>query len=154
MNEKLYSLLAELGEQLKESDEVKEYAAAREEYSADRGISEKVAEYNVQRMVYDQESSKDEKDTLLIEQIKARMDALYDDEALYSRRGRSEQAVRRDQPRASGLCSSRKRAGLRRRLRELRGLPLKQLPKRLYTPFPCGRRDYVPGGNLLWLCHR
>ena len=31
MNEKLYSLLAELGEQLKESDEVKEYAAAREE---------------------------------------------------------------------------------------------------------------------------
>ena len=79
MNEKLYSLLAELGEQLKESDEVKEYAAAREEYSADRGISEKVAEYNVQRMVYDQESSKDEKDTLLIEQIKARMDALYDE---------------------------------------------------------------------------
>lgn len=79
MNEKLYSLLAELGEQLKESDEVKEYAAARQEYSADRGISEKVAEYNVQRMVYDQESSKDEKDTLLIEQIKARMDALYDE---------------------------------------------------------------------------
>lgn len=79
MNEKLYSLLAELGEQLKESDEVKEYAAAREEYSADRSISEKVAEYNVQRMVYDQESSKDEKDTLLIEQIKARMDALYDE---------------------------------------------------------------------------
>lgn len=79
MNEKLYSLLAELGEQLKESDEVKEYAAAREEYSADRGISEKVAEYNVQRMVYDQKSSKDEKDTLLIEQIKARMDALYDE---------------------------------------------------------------------------
>ena len=79
MNEKLYSLLAELGEQLKESDEVKEYAAAREEYSADRGISEKVAEYNVQRMVYGQESSKDEKDTLLIEQIKARMDALYDE---------------------------------------------------------------------------
>lgn len=79
MNEKLYSLLAELGEQLKESDEVKEYAAAREEYSADRGISEKVAEYNVQRMVCDQESSKDEKDTLLIEQIKARMDALYDE---------------------------------------------------------------------------
>ena len=79
MNEKLYSLLAELGEQLKESDEVKEYAAAREEYSADRGISEKVAEYNVQRMVYDQESSKDEKDTLVIEQINARMDALYDE---------------------------------------------------------------------------
>ena len=33
----------------------------------------------MQRMVYDQESSKDEKDTLLIEQIKARMDALYDE---------------------------------------------------------------------------
>ena len=58
---------------------MKEYLAARDAYASDRAISEKVAEYNVQRMVYEQESAKDEKDTLLLDQIRMRMDALYEE---------------------------------------------------------------------------
>ena len=74
MTDKMTSLVNDLGEELRESAEVREYLAARDAYAADRAISEKVAEYNVQRMVYEQESAKDEKDTLLLDQIQKRMD--------------------------------------------------------------------------------
>ena len=77
MTDKMTSLVNDLGEELRESAEVREYLAARDAYAADRAISEKVAEYNVQRMVYEQESAKDEKDTLLLDQIQKRMDDLY-----------------------------------------------------------------------------
>ena len=76
MTDKMTSLVNDLGEELRESGQVKEYLAARDAYASDRAISEKVAEYNVQRMVYEQESAKDEKDTLLLDQIRMRMDAL------------------------------------------------------------------------------
>ena len=79
MTDKMTSLVNDLGEELRESGQVKEYLAARDAYASDRAISEKVAEYNVQRMVYEQESSKDEKDTLLLDQIRMRMDALYEE---------------------------------------------------------------------------
>ena len=79
MTYKITSLVNDLGEELRESGQVKEYLAARDAYASDRAISEKVAEYNVQRMVYEQESAKDEKDTLLLDQIRTRMDALYEE---------------------------------------------------------------------------
>ena len=79
MTDKMTSLVNDLGEELRESGQVKEYLAARDAYASDRSISEKVAEYNVQRMVYEQESAKDEKDTLLLDQIRMRMDALYEE---------------------------------------------------------------------------
>ena len=79
MTDKMTSLVNDLGEELRESGQVKEYLAARDAYASDRAISEKVAEYNVQRMVYEQESAKDEKDTLLLDQIRMRMDALYEE---------------------------------------------------------------------------
>ena len=53
MTDKMTSLVNDLGEELRESAEVREYLAARDAYAADRAISEKVAEYNVQRMVYE-----------------------------------------------------------------------------------------------------
>ena len=77
MTDKMTSLVNDLGEELRESAEVREYLAALDAYAADRAISDKVAEYNVQRMVYEQESAKDEKDTLLLDQIQKRMDDLY-----------------------------------------------------------------------------
>ena len=52
MTDKMTSLVNDLGEELRESGQVKEYLAARDAYASDRAISEKVAEYNVQRMVY------------------------------------------------------------------------------------------------------
>ena len=79
MTDKMTSLVNDLGEELRESGQVKEYLAARDAYASDRAIREKVAEYNVQRMVYEQESAKDEKDTLLLDQIRMRMDALYEE---------------------------------------------------------------------------
>ena len=60
MTDKMTSLVNDLGEELRESAEVREYLAARDAYAADRAISEKVAEYNV-----------------LLDQIQKRMDDLY-----------------------------------------------------------------------------
>ena len=79
MTDKMTSLVNDLGEAMRVSGQVKEHLAARDAYASDRAISEKVAEYNVQRMVYEQESAKDEKDTLLLDQIRMRMDALYEE---------------------------------------------------------------------------
>lgn len=108
MTDKMTSLVNDLGEELRESAEVREYLAARDAYAADRAISEKVAEYNVQRMVYEQESAKDEKDTLLLDQIQKRMDDLYGEitendvmKRYGGRRGRRQYAVRQ---RSTGFC--------------------------------------------------
>ncbi len=75
--------ISELIEKLKllitESEVLKEYTAARDEYSADKALSQMTSEYNAQLFILENESKggEDEKDDLLISSVKARLDKLY-----------------------------------------------------------------------------
>lgn len=77
MNEQLKALTEQLKAALAETNEVKEYIAARDAYMTDGELLTLVNEYNVQTKVYDTESAKAEPDQLLLASIKARIEALY-----------------------------------------------------------------------------
>lgn len=77
MNEQITALTEQLKAALEETNEVKEYLAARDAYMTDGELITLVNEYNVQTKVYDDESSKTEPDQLLLASIKARIEALY-----------------------------------------------------------------------------
>jgi len=77
MNQKLREKFEEFLTLLEADSDIIEYKAAREAYENDTNIISKVNEYNVQASILEQESKKPEKDTLLIESIKKRIDDLY-----------------------------------------------------------------------------
>lgn len=76
MNTNTAKLINDLKEALVNEEAVKEYLAARDAYVADKTIVTLANEYNVQREVYENESAKAEKDTLLLTSIKSRLDTL------------------------------------------------------------------------------
>ncbi len=78
MNDKTARLTEELRSALAEEEAVKNYLAAKEAYVADKDIVKLANEYNVQREIYETESAKEEKDVLLLDSVKARLDKLYE----------------------------------------------------------------------------
>ncbi len=78
MTDYLKTLLDSVGVALQDDDTVKEYNAAREEYIADTEITSAVSEYNVQRMLLDEQQMKPDADQTLVESISARVEALYE----------------------------------------------------------------------------
>lgn len=77
MTESIKTLTEKLKEEIASSQTVIEYLRAREAYQTDSVITTMVNEYNVQGSVYEQESQKEPKDTLLLTSIKTRMEELY-----------------------------------------------------------------------------
>ena len=78
MENYLKTLLDTFGTALKEAEPVLEYTAAREAYMADTEITAAVNEYNVQRMLLEEQQIKPDADATLIESIEARVNKLYD----------------------------------------------------------------------------
>lgn len=78
MDNYLKTLIANLGEALQQDSAVVEYNAAREVYSNDTEITGAVSEYNVQRMLLDEQRAAEEPDTVLIESMENRINALYE----------------------------------------------------------------------------
>jgi len=77
MNENLKLKFEEFLAQLDSDADIIEFRAAKEVYASDSVVATKVGEYNVQSSLLDQESQKDEKDTLLIDSLKKRVSELY-----------------------------------------------------------------------------
>lgn len=78
MNNYLETMLRNFGEALQQEDAVKEYLAAKEIYSKDVEVIAAVNEYNVQRMLLQEQRSKEDADQNLIDSMTGRIDALYD----------------------------------------------------------------------------
>ena len=78
MNDKIALLTEELRNALAEDPAVTGYLAAKAAYIADKEVVKLANEYNVQREIYETESAKAEKDTLLLDSVKARLDAIYE----------------------------------------------------------------------------
>ena len=78
MNDKIALLTEELRNALAEDPVVAGYLAAKEAYIADKEIVKLANEYNVQREIYETEDAKEEKDTLLLDSVRARLDAIYE----------------------------------------------------------------------------
>lgn len=78
MNDKIAILTEELRNALAEDPVVTGYLAAKEAYIADKEIVKLANEYNVQREIYETEDAKEEKDTLLLDSVRARLDAIYE----------------------------------------------------------------------------
>jgi len=78
MNGKIALLTEELRNALAEDPAVTGYLAAKAAYIADKEVVKLANEYNVQREIYETESAKAEKDTLLLDSVKARLDAIYE----------------------------------------------------------------------------
>ncbi len=77
MNEKLRAKYEEFLALLEGDADIVEYKEAKEAYLSDNVVVTKINEYNVQSSLLEQENAKEEKDTLLIESIKKRVDRLY-----------------------------------------------------------------------------
>ena len=77
MDNYLKTLVASLGEAIKNDPVAAEYLAAKEEYSADAEIAGAVSEYNVQRMLLEEQKAAAERDETLIASIEARVNVLY-----------------------------------------------------------------------------
>ncbi len=77
MTENLRILIEQVKLAIAEEPEIIEYLAAKRAYIGDKTLSVKANEYNVQSMIMESESKKAEKDEQLIESVKARLDALY-----------------------------------------------------------------------------
>ncbi|MBQ3195432.1 MAG: YlbF family regulator [Clostridia bacterium] len=78
MDNYLKTLLDTFGTALKEADAVVEYTSAREAYMQDTEVTAAVNEYNVQRMLLEEQQIKPDADATLIESIEARVNKLYD----------------------------------------------------------------------------
>ena len=74
----MMSLARALGEKLQESVQYKTFCETRDACKANPKLKAKLDEFNVQKKIYDIESSKgDENDTQLLDAISARMEVLY-----------------------------------------------------------------------------
>jgi len=77
MNEELRKKFDEFIELLDNDEVVIEYKNAKQKYLSDESVMSKINEYNVQTSLLDEENQKKEKDTLLIESLKKRLNELY-----------------------------------------------------------------------------
>ena len=73
----IFELAAELGRVLKEDEKLVRLEAAKVAYEADTDLKKKMIEYEVQQKALQLEITKDERDTLLIDNIQKRIDTLY-----------------------------------------------------------------------------
>lgn len=78
MDNYLETLLNNLGEALKNDPVVVEYQAARAAYMADTEMTGAVSEYNVQRMLLEEQATKEEQDETLIKSMETRVNELYE----------------------------------------------------------------------------
>lgn len=78
MNNYLQTLLDSFGQALKEDETVKEYLAAREAYKNDVEITSAVSEYNVQRMLLEEQQLKEDADQNLIDSMTGRINTLFE----------------------------------------------------------------------------
>lgn len=81
MSERLTNAIAELVNALRESDELKNYLAAKKNYESDAGLNTLINEYNIQASLLETEGRKPEaeKDAKLIESISHRLQNVYAD---------------------------------------------------------------------------
>ena len=79
MTEFMQNAIEELKKALSESEELREYNAAKEAYTGDAELMRAVNEYNLQTAILEQEGSKspDERDPELIKSISDRLRAVY-----------------------------------------------------------------------------
>ncbi len=78
MDNYLQTLLDNFGKALQEEKVVVEYTEARKAYIEDTEITGAVSEYNVQRMLLEEQQLKEDADTVLIESIQSRVNVLYE----------------------------------------------------------------------------
>ncbi len=78
MDNYLKTLLDNFGEALSNDETVKEYLAARAAYTADTEMTGAVSEYNVQRMLLEEQKMAENADEVLIQSIETRVNALYE----------------------------------------------------------------------------
>lgn len=78
MDNYLQTLLDNFGKALQNEPVVVEYTEARKAYTEDTETAGAVNEYNVQRMLLEEQQLKDEKDSVLIESIESRVKVLYE----------------------------------------------------------------------------
>lgn len=78
MDNYLKTLLDSVGEALKQDATVIAYTEAREAYMNDVELTSAVSEYNVQRMLLDEQQLKEDADATLIESMSARVEVLYE----------------------------------------------------------------------------
>ena len=73
----IFELAAELGRALKEDDKLVRLENAKKAYEADTDLNKKMIEYEVQQKAHQLEITRDDRDTLLIDNIQKRIDTLY-----------------------------------------------------------------------------
>ena len=73
----IFELAAELGRALKADDKLVRLEAAKKAYEADTDLNKKMIEYEVQQKALQLEITRDDRDTLLIDNIQKRIDTLY-----------------------------------------------------------------------------
>ncbi len=78
MDNYLQTLLDNFGQALQNEPVVVEYTEARKAYMEDTDITGAVSEYNVQRMLLEEQQLKEEQDNVLIESIESRVKVLYE----------------------------------------------------------------------------
>ncbi len=78
MDNYLKALLDNFGEALKNDVVVQEYLVAREAYVNDTEMTGAVSEYNVQRMLLEEQKTQPEQDENLIKSMETRVNALYE----------------------------------------------------------------------------
>jgi len=77
MDNYLRTLVTSLGEAIGNDPVAADYLAAKAAYSADAELASAVSEYNVQKMLLDEQLRAEERDEPLIESIEARVNVLY-----------------------------------------------------------------------------
>ena len=73
----IFELAAELGRALKEDDKLVRLENAKKAYEAETELNKKMIEYEVQQKALQLEITRDDRDTLLIDNIQKRIDTLY-----------------------------------------------------------------------------
>ena len=73
----IFELAAELGRALKEDDKLVRLENAKKAYEVETELNKKMIEYEVQQKALQLEITRDERDTLLIDNIQKRIDTLY-----------------------------------------------------------------------------
>ena len=73
----IFELAAELGRALKADDKLVRLENAKKAYEGDTDLNKKMIEYEVQQKALQLEITRDERDTLLVDNIQKRIDTLY-----------------------------------------------------------------------------
>ena len=73
----IFEIAAELGKALKEDERMKRLEAAKKAYESDPELQKMMVEYEVQQRALQGEITREERDTLFIDNIQKRIDTLY-----------------------------------------------------------------------------